>query len=87
MGAIKGDTTRNVEAEKVYRVAWSQYGLTDDDSTKRALEKVMDDAQIEIAYGPGDQRWKAFADSLPGFREHWARLRVECDEMLRKRFG
>jgi hypothetical protein len=86
-GAIKGDTTRNVEAEEVYRAAWAQYGFTTNNKARKSLEKVMDDAQVQIAYGPADSRWSSFIDTLPGFHEHWARLKVECDEMIRKRFG
>lgn len=78
---------RNTEAEEVYRAAWNQYALTSDEETRRALEKVMDEAQVKIAVGPTDPRWRVFIETLPGYREFWARFKAECDEKIREMKG
>ena len=73
---------RNLEAESQYRAAWTSYVLTRDPGERRSLEVLMDFLQPSIAYSPKDPRWGAFADSLPGYREHWARLSSEFNAMV-----
>lgn len=68
---------RNREAEAIYRAAWSSWLLTPCPLKKSALEAVMGEQTTRIATGPGDPRWIAFTDSLPGFLDWCQRERGE----------
>lgn len=73
------------EAMGIYRALWATYTLTTDTETKKELEEAMDVEQCRICRGPGPL-WQGFADSLPGFREFWARFDRECAEKIKKLF-
>lgn len=74
---------RNLIAEQAYAAAWSSWTQTADKETKRALEQAMDAQQEKIATGPADPRWQRFADSLPGYRVYWERVRREMEAMAK----
>lgn len=76
------------EAREIYRRAWAARCLAVDPQLRRVAEDVMDDAQPYCVgddsspiRGPGPE-WEAFIDTLPGYRESWARFSEEAAEML-----
>jgi hypothetical protein len=73
------------DAKKAYNQAWSAWCLTTDEGDKHRLEQVMDGLQPQIANGPTDPPgvWHEFIDTLPGYREFWARWHDESLERLR----
>lgn len=60
------------EGKEGYRACWAQFCFTRDKATKHALMDAMDHFQTCIATRPGEG-FEEFADTLPGYREHWKR--------------
>ena len=72
------------ESQRIYRQAWQQYLLTDNDTVKKELEAVMDEAQPYCTnYRHPSPEWDAFIDTLPGYREHWEGLKADCVAMVK----
>ena len=76
------------EAQDVYRTAWCNYLLTEDEGRRQVFGDVMDGAQEHCvtSKGPGPE-WDTFIDALPGFREHWDRWGSEMKEKMSNLIG
>ncbi|MDB4278909.1 hypothetical protein N9917_04845 [Deltaproteobacteria bacterium] len=79
--ALDGDPTDFPErdwAKEQYRIAWAgwlgAWGIDRQSRwRKKVLEHRMDTLQLQISRGPGPI-WKAFYDTLPGWKEHQLRM-------------
>lgn len=74
------------EAKEVYRNAWMQWCLCQDPTEKEKFEVLMDGAQSSITPRPGSV-WDAFKETLPGYNEFWAGLKIESLAKIRATFG
>lgn len=72
----------------MYRRAWTQRCLATTREAQRDAEKTMDAVQSAcVDSGRRGPEWEAFIDTLPGYREHWAKLADECSAMITELFG
>lgn len=81
------------EAQRIYREAWTEYALAQDEERKMQLESIMDGVQGECvtrnekpcmprgAYNPAMEEWKVFEATLPGYVEFWSMLDDDFDKL------
>lgn len=76
------------DAQAIYREAWTQYRMSTDRDVQKAMKVTMDHVQPHCTStgAPGDE-WYEFIETLPGYKEHWGRLRDRCNEMALEKYG
>ncbi len=67
-------------AMTIYRQTWSRWLLAKTSQEKENLEVLMDSLQGYIGENPRDPRWIEFRDTLPGFKDYFARRKQEMDD-------
>lgn len=90
------------EAQRIYREAWTEYALAQDENRKKQLEDIMDGVQDACVTrnekpcmprgvpNPAMEEWKVFAATLPGYVEFWDMLDEEFEvlkKMIEERVG
>jgi len=77
---------RNVHAENGYRSAWAGWCVSSG-AKKKEYEVIMDGLQPLIADSPKDPRWRAFVNTLPGYREVWNGMLIDGLRKAKAMFG
>lgn len=63
------------QAQQIYRQAWNSHRLAKTAEGVSAAEEAMDAlAKYCTSSGKPDAEWVAFANTLPGFVEFWAKV-------------
>lgn len=80
------DFPHREEAQQNYRTLWAAFVLCTNAEHQKLLAQQMDNEQLRISRGPGPL-WRAFADTLPGFRNWWARQTYEFLEQMERKLS
>jgi hypothetical protein len=73
------------EAQAMYRVAWTGWLQFTTEEARHILEQRMDEVQsFRTSTGHSGPEWKAFIDTLPGYRDAWDRTYNDAMSMVNK---